>query len=345
MTIQPFRIVTALLLIITISGCQKTLDFRNSEISNGKIYERNANEPFTGKVTNLPLSKLSTEELSKFVALFKAVRPGDVVIQLLAVDGVASLNNHVDGRILCDTLIEKGIPTGDANCKVPGTDAPFLKVPFKQGQLNGKFVIYDPKNQGSEIAQASLLNNQLDGKSTIMNSKDGSLLLLMEWKDGRRNGIEEEYYASNGKLKIKTTYSNGSLHGDYFAFAEDGKSFIEQRHFINGNQDGEFLRYSNDGKILLQRAHFINDKQDGKSEEFDPISGKLFRVTHWKEGVRVGNVEEFGTTASQFSQSTTDECVNLWTEAFRKEAGNDVLISTDQISEWETACKGGKKPN
>ena len=35
----------------------------------------------------------------------------------------------------------------------------------------------------------------------------------------------------------------------------------------------------------------------------------------------------------------------LWTQAYRKEDGNDVLVSTDQISEWEASCKEGKKPN
>jgi hypothetical protein len=49
---MKLRLTVVTLSAVVLAGCfGKTLDFRNAEISNGKLYQEGANEPFSGKVS------------------------------------------------------------------------------------------------------------------------------------------------------------------------------------------------------------------------------------------------------------------------------------------------------
>ena len=42
-------------IFLFLAGCSKeTIDFRNAEVSNSKVYKQGEDKPFTGIVTNVP---------------------------------------------------------------------------------------------------------------------------------------------------------------------------------------------------------------------------------------------------------------------------------------------------
>lgn len=67
----------ALMGLLALSGCGKNLEFRNAEVSNGKIYAHGANEPFDGRVTNIPEQVIVPEHVAgpraAFTSPFTAV--------------------------------------------------------------------------------------------------------------------------------------------------------------------------------------------------------------------------------------------------------------------------------
>lgn len=50
------------------------------------------------------------------------------------------------------------------------------------------------------------------------------------------------------------------------------------------------------------------------------------------------------TTTKTSSIATSDNCLDAWITAFREEVGEDALIVSEQLSEWEGWCNEGKMP-
>jgi hypothetical protein len=47
---------------------------------------------------------------------------------------------------------------------------------------------------------------------------------------------------------------------------------------------------------------------------------------------------------AQPSKQALAKCEQQWIDAFHKENGDDALISSDQLDEWDAVCKKGKNP-
>jgi hypothetical protein len=88
-------------------GCgSKVLDFRNAEISNGKVYANGANTPFSGKVTNVPGGTVFGPQpgYAKLIATLNKVSP-DLSIA------------DVGLTALCDAESSDGVLEGKMQCK------------------------------------------------------------------------------------------------------------------------------------------------------------------------------------------------------------------------------------
>lgn len=42
-------------------------------------------------------------------------------------------------------------------------------------------------------------------------------------------------------------------------------------------------------------------------------------------------------------ESPTDRCVDRWVDAYRKEVGQDTVVTQDQLNEWTQWCQAGKQ--
>lgn len=51
-----------------------------------------------------------------------------------------------------------------------------------------------------------------------------------------------------------------------------------------------------------------------------------------------------GQTVVEPAASTGGQCLDRWIAAYRQEVGEEAMIKTDQIGEWESWCKQGKSP-
>ncbi|BBB66552.1 hypothetical protein UNDYM_2299 [Undibacterium sp. YM2] len=300
---------------ILLAGCGKTLDYRNAEISNGKIYSQGDNTPFNGKITNLQYNKMPTQGLAQFAKVFSAASQTNTLESFLLKASVGVLFDRGGNHLLCDVKIDQGLLDGDAICKATGSEKVLLIIPYKKNIIDGKFVFNSPDKENSLLAEANFKDGKLNGQSLINSPETGKTINKASWEDGLANGLEEGFDKNTGNL-------------------------IFSGHLVKGQYDGELLSYTSNGKTLIQKTNYANGKLHGALEKYDPATGKLIEKTIWKDGV----VEATPSRPATASSTASNNCVDLWIAAHKKVVGEDTPIASDQISEWELWCKEGKVP-
>lgn len=153
--IQTRSIVWVLTCATILCGCSKTLDFRNAEISQGKVYLPGANEPFSGKLTNIPFEKLPASKVYSFAVQSAQAKSKNALIY-------TSVFGETHGA-LCNTKVNNGIVDGEATCSMTDGGMPVFKFNFENGQLNGDVTVYDLQDKGSVLASGHFANGQLAG--------------------------------------------------------------------------------------------------------------------------------------------------------------------------------------
>lgn len=54
------------------------------------------------------------------------------------------------------------------------------------------------------------------------------------------------------------------------------------------------------------------------------------------------NMADLEAALSEPSNTDTDQCVDHWIDAYRKEVGDDAAVTQGQLDEWDGWCKEGK---
>lgn len=329
------------LLALALTGCGKTLDFRNAEIVNGKIYKSGANDPFSGKVTNIPDTKilLPLQGLSPVLDLLKA---------LLLAKHSSFLDRTLFTSSLCDVHVQDGELNGDVTCKQPESDSLRYKMSFKDAALEGAFTLYDQSTSNNPVVSTNFKHGLLDGKYELFTPDTHKLIYQSHW-------------------------DNGVISGDVENFDEQTGNLTGHVHLVNGKAEGEIVRYAPDGKTVIYKVNSIQGMKDGPEDQYDPQTGKLVGHGEWANGKAQGvfrqwdangtltsehtyaNGEEVTTASNDLTTTTdttapaqtdaaTDACVDQWIAAFRKGQGDDAVVSNDQLGEWQGWCKQGKHP-
>lgn len=321
---RRIRLAAVALAAFALAGCsQEVLDFRNADLVNGKIYADGANKPFSGKVTNIPFSTLPTSPLMK---MFHAV--SHVTEDRDGIEVAKQLRN-----LHCDVDLDEGLLDGDASCTLRGMDGPYMTMRYEKGSLEGAVKVASIKAKGVTLAQATYKDDAIEGELIINHPETGKLISSSHWRASKQHGSEETYSLKTGKLIYKAT-------------------------FVDGQPDGEVLSYRPDGEQLLSKVHFVAGKPHGIEEGYYR-EGQLMRRIQWVEGRSVKQefwneqgqlIDNFGrliggsneSPSPQTSGASSTGCVDGWTAAFRKENGDDAMVTMDQLGEWEDWCRQGK---
>lgn len=322
--------LAALLLGLALAGCgQDVLDFRNAEVSQGKLYKEGANKPFSGKVTNVPHAQMPKAAwMNIFLIVDKVIEEQQPSYQL--------------GTVLCDAEFDQGLLDGDVVCTLRGLDEPFMTMKYEKGSLEGTMKVASYKTPGVTLAQATYRGGVLDGQLIVNHPDTGALVNSTQWRAGKLHGAEEGYSLKTGKLSHKATYVDGRFDGEFLQYGADGKQVIKKVPFVAGKRHGVEEEYSPEGQ-LIQRKRWTEDLKDGLFEEWNP-QGQLVQTQLWNRGIgdwpiKSPSQQATGQTASAGSLTG---CVDGWTAAFRKENGDDAMVTMDQLGEWEAWCREGK---
>jgi hypothetical protein len=349
MITDPIRRRQALAVAFTVasllSGCKDSvLDMRNAQIVNGKVFEADANEPFSGTLTNLPASQLFNQQPG-FQQVANAISNTGALIpaSVRALQSFGGLSNAsvLLPTALCAVSIKNGAPDGKATCTAPRSDVVRITAAFTGAVLSGDFRLYDETGK-NPLAKVSFNDGRyVEGKiegDVLRYAPDGKQVVYRgSFVNGLQEGSEKTFDAQTGKLTGQAEYLHGKLEGTVKRWTIDGTIAYEKDY-----QNGQEISATGTVRACI----------DGHRVAAHGVDITFNLINQWeaqcKEAQSSGGSPTTNTSPEQVqaesNDSGTDECVSTWTAAFHREKGEDAAVAPDQIDEWRSWCAQGKHP-
>ncbi|WP_369050900.1 toxin-antitoxin system YwqK family antitoxin [Burkholderia gladioli] len=316
---------------LALTGCgDKTLDFRNAEINNGKVYAGNANSPFSGKVTNLPAGTVfgSQRGFGKLLNTVNHARQSTTLGDM----GMTSL---------CDAEASDGVLNGKTVCKTAQSDTVRIEANFSGGVLDGSFVVHDQTGSNTFVAQ-SFKGGEPDGKMKLYSPTTGKLVHTATWEAGVLDGEEEGYDETTGNRVLHATLANGKYQGEFARYAPDGKRVVYRANFADGQLDGNEESFDPQTSQMIGQAHYVNGKLNGVARTWE-ATGKLIAEKTYEDGVDVAaaKAEAQATAAAdekrQHEPQDIEACVSKKREEVTQKNGGFAPPVAEMA--WRDDCK------
>jgi hypothetical protein len=223
-------------LTLLLSGCGKdVLDWRNVEMSGGSVYEHGSNEPFTGKVTNIPGKVIfdSTKAPLQVERIFRVVGAPAGLENGWAINGLSwkcdadVVDGDLDGMISCTDMERPGVfykftvDSGEADGEVTANDGTYsLKTHFTDGKLDQDFVVTGVADSLQYIYMP-VRNNAVNGHGRIL-SKNGMVYTEGEYLNNKPVGEWSQYYKNSEQVQAVFVYDQDGRETARSVFTEDG---------------------------------------------------------------------------------------------------------------------------
>lgn len=340
---KPLLLVASLATALVLAGCgEKTLDYRNAQINNGKVYAGDANSPFSGTLTNVSAGQVLGAQ-NGFGKLMNMVNY-DLSNTTVGAMGLSSI---------CDVHVQDGRLDGKATCKTPQSDIVRMQMTFKDGTLDGDLVVNDP-NGKDPFVTVTFSHGMPEGEQKVYSPESHKLVYVNHWEGGIATGEEEGYYADTGNRYVHATRVNGQYDGELFVYAPDGKQVIHRVTYVAGKKQGPDDEYDAVTGKQIGHADWENGQMNGVVKTWD-TSGKLLKEVTYDHGNRIPTAEELAAQATLQQQAAaqlqanTDKqaraeavstCVSRHHDEFHKQSGNYTTSpSPEQAAAWEQQCE------
>lgn len=338
------KVLIAVLAISSLAGCsEEVLDWRNAEVSGGKVYVESANEPFTGYLTNIPESKLP------FIPMHNDLM---VVMNNALNTPSISRGHQLFGRhLICDIGVSEGLVGGPVSC-ADNRGAVRWESSLNGDQLDDDLTVYS--GTGDVVIMESPINSdgQPHGIRDIYNPDTGEVLVQTPMKNGIIHGEVKTWDAAGNLIAIQP-YENGKLNGVWKTWAPNGR-LIHELPYRNGLVHGEGIDWDATTGKMVARVNFYEGERRGRFTTWEPDGTLITDVEYSADGttspINEGGSPGFDNQRTQVRQDSApssedlDQCVLKWIDAFRKEVGEDAGVRADQLEEWEEWCADGQVP-
>ncbi|MDR6524361.1 antitoxin component YwqK of YwqJK toxin-antitoxin module [Variovorax paradoxus] len=316
-----------------------TLDFRNAEVVNGKIFRAGADKPYSGHITNVP-------ERTVLVGRKDYAPYQQSISNAYLALGIRG--GYYTGQALCDVDVKKGLFDGRATCRSDAGQFLAYEVSFDEGRLDGPIKTYYQRKEGRLAAEGNYDKGVLNGPLKVYGPAAGRLILQANFKEGKSHGKEELFDEDSGKLFSRLTYVNGTVNGEIVRYAHGTDRLTYRANAIDGLKDGveeEFDYFS--GKLAIRRE-WRKGKQHGDAvaatlDEMKRPTDELKVVARFDNGVEVPLAPAIAPTPASGTPNVQG-CVDTRIVTFRIQHGEDEVITADQLGEWEAQCRSGKRP-
>lgn len=301
-------LIATTFIVTLLAGCKgDVLDYRNVQIVNGRVYAGDANAPFSGTVTNVPVSRI----LSNQPGYLKMMQNSTYAVSEPYRGGIDPMAIH---QFLCDAKVSNGILDGDAACTTPQSDTVRMKMSFRNAALTGLMQIFDDSGNRT-VLDVTFSNGKPDSTEKIYYAPTQQLIGQFPWKDGLLDGTIKTYDGKTGNTLLEAHYENGAV-------------------------NGEMIRYAPDGKRVIYRASFTNDKLDGAEDRFNPNTGELVSHNIWESGMRVPTPEEAQATAQTLATLERSKLVRACIRELRNATPPDLMdVDGKQEAKWSAQCE------
>lgn len=321
------RSIIAAAVLITLSGCNKpTLDYRNAEISNGMIYENNENTPFTGLVTNFPESSLPPN-LTRVNFLRKAL------------GGMTPQEQRANAyNVICDSNVKNGYLTGETNCYTLNSRLKRFTLNYSGGQLDGNAAAY-AANGSTYLYKGGFKADKPHGRQEFYKLSTGELLERFFAINGTYDGLHERWDPTTGTLIYRAEADNGTYIGTTYEWRNDGL-MLGETPWEDGKVHGTVRVWDKETGNLSAEVAYVNGIRLGSQKRWASDGRLISEGTMGPDGLFTPT----STTGYTESHSPSPDCVDLWIDAFRAEAGEEAMINNEQLGEWESWCENGQRP-
>lgn len=316
---------------LALTGCgDRTLDFRNAEINNGKVYARNANSPFSGKVTNVPAGTVfgSQRGFAKLLNTVNHARQSTTLGDM----GMTSL---------CDAEASDGVLNGKAVCKTAQSDTVRIEANFTGGSLDGSFVVREQTGSNTFVAQ-SFKGGEPNGKMKLYSPTTGKLIHTATWEAGVLSGEEEGFDEATGNRVLHAALADGKYQGEFTRYAPNGKQVVYRANFVDGQLDGNEESFDPQTGQMTGQAHHTNGKLNGIARAWD-ANGKLISEKTYENGVDVAAAKASADAATaadakrQREPLDIEACVSKRREEATQKNGGFAPPAVEMT--WRDECK------
>jgi len=360
---------------LTLVGCgDEILDWRNAEISSNKVFAGNANKPFSGKVTNVPYSKILS---------------GQRGYNTLMGQGGAIVTALQGNALLCDVGVSGGVLEGTFTCRQGSSEKPQMEGAFKSGGLSGKFTIRDARTD-KVVTEATFEDGALDGTLKRWDSSTGTKTLEQTISRNLAQGAFKMWDKDTGKLIVDGRFVEGKPDGEFRKFDPQGNE-LERSNYSKGVLNGPSRKsdasgaelengaYSenvftgmrlrriatDDGSIIDQvPVKVVNDiivetpdaqKRISAAEDLRACVTRKLGDFHFKSAPALEHcralskqqpVDQMAAVEEDRADfpEESNECTTAWEDAFRKERGEEAPINFAMAWEFVDNCRAGKRP-
>ncbi|WP_242468207.1 toxin-antitoxin system YwqK family antitoxin [Burkholderia plantarii] len=363
-------LVAVAIAAVLLAGCKReVLDYRNAQMVNGKVYDGSANEPFSGKLTNVPDRSLLIEQAGfqltgKLASIALADSLPSTERNAQSFLGRSGAESLLSGAA-CDVQIDGGLPDGPAVCKAPQSEVVRIETSFKHGTLDGSFKLFGGQSDGT-LLEVTFSNGQPNGTEKVYSWTDHKLIHSFPWNKGLAAGTEEAFDSNTGALVKRATFVDGKYEGEVVHYAADGKQITLSATYVNGRLNGPYKEWDASGTLIADRtyANGVAVGADGSDvgscmNEWDdayravpgsPAFPASELTQKWEASCRAGKHPSAsdsylsGRTVSS-DQPAPNACIDAWAAAYRREKGDDAVVMADQLDEWHSWCMAGKRPS
>jgi len=329
---KHFSLLAVSVGLLSLTGCGSSeLDFRNAQISNGKIYEGKENKPYTGLVRNMPESTIreATGALNDLLAIYNQ-----------HMGKFKASESLLYGRhLICDSEVKEGSLSGQTDCYTPNTKLKRYTVQYESGNFDGGVSIYAPDGK-TLLLKSAFKRNAIDGKLEIYGPHTEKLIGQYHSTNGKADGDQTSWDEYTGKMTYQVTAKDGVYVGVMKSWTADGV-LIAEVPFVEGVKSGLIKTWRDNGKPM-EFLTVLNGSKNGPSQEWDE-DGKLIRSGTYKQGEWYPDAPP--VTETTIVGAEDNSCSTKWIDAFHKEKGEDAMITSSQLGEWDQWCTEGKLPD
>ncbi|TSD55201.1 hypothetical protein FFI97_028115 [Variovorax sp. KBS0712] len=258
---------------------------------------------------------------------------------------------------------DHGVLDGRSVVYGPESGREVLNVTFKQGKLAQTEEIFDDQS-GKLVRRIPVEDGAITGEIVEYVKHGSQLYYRSHVQMGVKHGLEEQYVHESGVLEYRQNWVMGQLDGDVLRSKRDPKTertvneqYVAQR-YANGKviyaadpSDGylpDLERIAEDARQEKVRA-CVKERRDKLAQEgrdflndtaIDQLSAECY---HAVVAATSSTPAAAPSSGMALTPAKLQGCVDARIVAFRIQHGNDEVITADQLSEWESECREGKR--
>lgn len=228
---------------LSLSGCfTEEIDKRQTQEIQGLLYKIHADDPFTGRVVNYPMSVLGLFSVGSCEVDFKKGLP----------DGEMRCSDN-SGQLVGVGHFKAGKRDGEEEKFDAKTGKKTAEGNWKQGQQDGLQEQFNPQT-GERILEVHYVSGRKEGRERAWDGQGKELIADLEWENGKQTGFDN-------RGTDHRTYLAGKYNGPQKSFGLDGNRFYVSReeNYMGGDLHGTQKRFDARGNVT-ELSEYVHGK-------------------------------------------------------------------------------------